>query len=131
MVVSTEGREQLLIAGTASIRGEETVFAGSLDAQVQETVRNLAAVVAAARGDAGGEPAAALARIDTARAYSTGHGSHKELESRLRAALPGVQTVEMIRATVCRTDLLVEIEATAGLHESPCEPRAYGGENQR
>ncbi|MPV68865.1 endoribonuclease L-PSP [Burkholderia sp. BE17] len=104
----------LFVSGTASIVGHRTVHRGDVVAQTRETVANLAAVLeqAARQGhgpfsladlsyrvyvrDAG--DAAALAAIDRALRDAAG---------------PGVRPL-FVHADVCRDDLLVEIEASAG-----------------
>ncbi|MGU7816995.1 chorismate transformation enzyme, FkbO/Hyg5 family [Burkholderia sp. AW49-1] len=104
----------LFVSGTASIVGHRTVHRGDVVAQTRETMANLAAVLeqAARQGhgpfsladlnyrvyvrDAG--DAAALAAIDRALRDAAG---------------PGVRPL-FVHADVCRDDLLVEIEASAG-----------------
>ncbi|MCA8106244.1 endoribonuclease L-PSP [Burkholderia sp. BCCIQ04A] len=104
----------LFVSGTASIVGHRTVHRGDVVAQTRETVANLAAVLeqAARQGhgpysladlgyrvyvrDAG--DTAALAAID--RVLRDAAGSH-------------VRPL-FVHAHVCRDDLLVEIEASAG-----------------
>lgn len=95
----------LLIAGTASIRGEDSVHAHSLDEQVGETLANLEAVTRRA--------GMSLSNITHARAYYRHESDRAAVEATVREALPSAATVEPVHAQVCRPELLVEVEAIA------------------
>lgn len=113
-VVDLSGRPQLLIGGTASIVGEESTHVGDPSGQIEETMRNLSAVVRAASftGDTPGEP---LERLVDIRAYvRNGHDADLVAEA-LSRRCPAARSVELVRATICRPELLIEIEAVACL----------------
>jgi chorismate lyase/3-hydroxybenzoate synthase len=105
------GAPLLMVGGTASIRGEESVHEGDLAAQIDETLANLASVVSAAGGVHG--PADALARYRHLRAYHRRPEDGSEVERRLRAAFPGLDALELVSAELCRRELLVEVEGLA------------------
>lgn len=102
----------LFISGTASIVGHETVHVGELLPQVQETLRNLAAVIATAN-------ARTSATFDLAALDCVVYVRHAADAPRVRQALeealgPEAHTVShavYLEADICRQDLLVEIEA--------------------
>ncbi len=87
------GRRLLLVGGTASVVGEDSVHA-DLPGQIRETLANLAAV-------AGPTPLTAV------RAY---HVPYVD-PTQLRDMLPPTWAAELVPADVCRPELLVEIEA--------------------
>lgn len=117
-VFELDGAATLLIAGTASIRGEETMFAGDLEAQVTETLENLASLIRAASHQDPDEFGGALARVTTARVYVVDPAVASIVESYLRNSLPGLRSLEVFHALICRTGLLVEVEGTAELSGS-------------
>ncbi|AFQ47133.1 endoribonuclease L-PSP [Burkholderia cepacia] len=104
----------LFVSGTASIVGHRTVHRGDVVAQTRETMANLAAVLEQA-GRQGHGPFA-LADLSY-RVYVRDAGDAAALaaiERVLRdAAGPDVRPL-FVHADVCRDDLLVEIEASAG-----------------
>ncbi|KAG8149578.1 chorismate transformation enzyme, FkbO/Hyg5 family [Burkholderia catarinensis] len=104
----------LFVSGTASIVGHRTVHHGDVVAQTRETVANLAAVLEQAARQ--GHGPFSLADLSY-RVYVRDAGDAAALaaiERVLRdAAGPGVRPL-VVHADVCRDDLLVEIEASAG-----------------
>lgn len=104
----------LLVGGTASVVGEESAHETSLDDQLAETLHNLAAVVEAA--GAGGDPLAAYRHL---RIYFVRPEDRDHLASRLRERLGEAAELELVRADLCRPELLVEIEGLADLAEAP------------
>jgi chorismate lyase/3-hydroxybenzoate synthase len=154
----------ILVAGTASIRGEETVHVGDVRGQTLETFENLAVLVESASAVVNRTPGASPARSTLARSAlarsargrsalaqappcraspprQSASGSFEVL-TRFRdlrvyyvrprdkaviagmvaAALPHLAGVEYVRADLCRPDLLVEIEGTAGVSPSALRP---------
>lgn len=114
-LVPGRGAGVLLVGGTASITGEESRHAGDLDAQVDETLRNLAAVAAAAGG---GSAAGALSHYRFLRVFVPGRTDAASVRDRLQALLPAGIIVEWRQAELCREELLVEIEGVALLPHS-------------
>ncbi|RQR42838.1 MULTISPECIES: endoribonuclease L-PSP [unclassified Burkholderia] len=104
----------LFVSGTASIVGHRTVHHGDVVAQTRETLANLAAVLEQAARQ--GHGPFTLADLSY-RVYVRDAGDAAALaaiERTLRdAAGPGVRPL-FVHADVCRDDLLVEIEASAG-----------------
>ena len=104
----------LLISGTASILGHETVHLGDVRAQTRETVRNLAAVIAAAHEHT-------TARFDVAALDCVAYVRHvadapvvrQVLEETLGKGAHTIRHAVYLEADICRQDLLVEIEAHA------------------
>lgn len=104
----------LLVSGTASIVGHATVHVGDWRGQLDETLRNLDAVYGAARARCTApftladshcviylrEPALADAVLE---AFTQAVGP----------ASPAARTAVLLHADVCRSDLLLEIEAHA------------------
>ena len=112
-----DGAPLLLVGGTASIVGEESVHPGDLARQTDETLTNLAVLVHAAAGEPfreGRDRAAALARYRHVRVYYPGPDRLAGLQDLLRGAFPEAGPIEWVRADLCRTELLVEIEGVAG-----------------
>lgn len=104
----------LFVSGTASIVGHRTVHRGDVVAQTRETVANLAAVLEQAARQ--GHGPFSLADL-SCRVYVRDAGDAAALAAIDRAlrdaAGPGVRPL-FVHADVCRDDLLVEIEASAG-----------------
>ncbi|HEV2846092.1 MAG TPA: hypothetical protein VG477_14655 [Thermoanaerobaculia bacterium] len=107
----------VLVGGTASIVGEESVHLGDLERQIDETLANLAVLLNVAAGEPAGveDRAAVLARYRELRVYYPDPERLEELRRLLAGAFPGVEAVEWVRADLCRPELLVEIEGVAEL----------------
>lgn len=106
----------LLVGGTASIVGEESVHPGDLERQTSETLTNLAVLVRAAAGEPApesGDRAAALARYRDVRVYYPDPRRLADLQALLRGAFPEARSLEWVPADLCRAELLVEIEGVA------------------
>ena len=103
----------LLVAGTASIRGEQTWHVGDVDAQTIETLDNLDALLAAAEAQRG--VADARARLTSLRVYIVRPDDLAIVLDRIEQRYGVVADVEYAQAELCRTDLLVEIEGVATL----------------
>jgi enamine deaminase RidA (YjgF/YER057c/UK114 family) len=100
----------LSISGTASIVGHETLHIGNVAAQVDESLRNVQAVVEAANA-ATGEAIFAVERLKM-KAYVRHADDADTVRHRLQQRLPDTP-VPLVRADICRADLLFEIEAAA------------------
>lgn len=111
---------RLLVGGTASVRGEETVFVGDLGQQLDETFRNLEALVDAALHSAGSGPSppgpgGSLRRYRNLRVYYRRADDRERVMRAATEAFGGLRAVELARADLCRDGLLVEIEGVADL----------------
>lgn len=108
------GRVALLISGTSSIVGHRSVHADDPVAQTRETLANLRAVLQSAH-------AHTSARFDLAAMQCTvylRHAAHLEpiratLQAEIGRDAEAVRTALYLQADICRSDLLVEIEAHA------------------
>lgn len=114
LVPAAPGRVSLLVSGTASIVGSASVHAGDVPRQVEETLRNLQAVVEAAR-------ARCSARFSVADMTCTVYVRHAAdaalvrqcVEAGLGADAPAARHAIYLQADICRSDLLLEIEGHA------------------
>lgn len=113
-------RCHLLVGGTASIRGEASRHLTDLEAQLEETLVNLEAlVIAASRSEASsditGEPMSELSAFRHLRVYHPRLADRPVLAERIEASFPALECLEWIRSDLCRPELLVEIEGLAEL----------------
>jgi chorismate lyase/3-hydroxybenzoate synthase len=110
----------LLVGGTASVRGEDSVHIDDLVSQCRETYVNLAALVSAAVGKKL-TPSVKLPRLLSAfrdlRVYHSDRVHAREIEQSVRTSFPNLGRLEMLHADLCRAELLVEIEGIADLSE--------------
>ncbi len=95
-----------LVSGTASIVGHETQHIGDVAAQTRETILNLRTLVAEAAKQ-GFAPDAATGRL---KVYLRSAGDLALVDGIVAADFPDARRL-YLRADICRTDLLVEIEA--------------------
>jgi enamine deaminase RidA (YjgF/YER057c/UK114 family) len=106
------GRSLLLIGGTASIVGEHSRHHGDPAAQVEETMKNLAAVIGQATGTT--EPAGTrLASLVDLRIYIVRATDAETIRALVHSRCPRARRVEVNLACLCRPELLVEIEGVA------------------
>jgi chorismate lyase/3-hydroxybenzoate synthase len=101
----------LLISGTASIVGHQTMHHGDVVAQTRETIANLSALVTAANAHAG-KDAFSLERL-AYRIYVRRAADFEAVRAVVDAQLGSTER-HYVRADICRPDLLVEIEASGG-----------------
>ena len=98
----------LTVSGTASIVGHETVHIGDVAAQVDESLRNVQAVVDAANL-AAGQPLFSVDGLKL-KAYVRNAADADVVRRQLQLRLPRTP-VPLVRADICRANLLFEIEA--------------------
>ncbi len=110
-IVDLAGRRTLLIGGTSSVVGEDSRHAYDFEAQLDETLVNLEALVRTAVPDDRDVPP--LHRLIDLRVYITSGDHVERLDTVLSKRCPHVRTVERVVAQVCRPELLVEIEGVA------------------
>jgi chorismate lyase/3-hydroxybenzoate synthase len=110
-IAMIDGVSWLLVGGTASIVGEESRHEEALDDQLDETFRNLAALVGSVCR-AGDDP---LSRISDARVYIARAADAGTVVSMVTSRMRAAHPVEFVRATICRPELLVEIEGRVRL----------------
>lgn len=112
--------EYVLVSGTASILGEETVHRGDLADQTRETLTNLATLVRSAC-----EPSAStrsapaewrwLDRFRSLRIHVARRADAAAVVEATTPHVPHLEHIEVVHADLCRPDLLVEIEGIARL----------------
>jgi chorismate lyase/3-hydroxybenzoate synthase len=108
MRIVLHGMPVLLIGGTASIVGERSLHPGDLSAQTTETLNNIEALVGQAA--AGASP---LDRLRDLRVYVRDDGTAPHVAAMIRARCGALTRLELVRAQICRKELLVEIEGVA------------------
>jgi chorismate lyase/3-hydroxybenzoate synthase len=113
-IVELAGRRTLLIGGTASVVGEDSQHAGHFDAQVEETLLNLDALVRRAEGNPS-NGRARLHRLIDLRVYVRSAAQADRVREMLVNRCPRARTIAIALAQVCRPELLVEIEGVAEL----------------
>ena len=121
LLVGDSEETLLIVGGTASIVGEESQHIGRLDQQARETFRNLASVVASAGGGKVTEDATAseleplLAAFRALRIYHPRAEDGPAIAALVRASFPASCRVELAQASLCRPELLIEIEGLAAI----------------
>lgn len=110
-IAAVNGARRLLVGGTASIVGEDSMHVDDADAQLDETLRNLEALIGAAleNRDAGD----ALGRLLELRVYVARPEDAPQIRNVLDVRCRRVHRIELAIARVCRPELLVEIEGVA------------------
>lgn len=101
----------IIVSGTASIVGHESRHEGDLDAQLDETVINLAAMVNHASGRALDAPDW-RSQLQSLKVYLRNRRDLERVRARLLARLGAVPAL-YLEADICRHELLLEIEAVA------------------
>lgn len=109
--VNNGDNEVLFISGTASIVGHATLHHGDVVAQTKETVANLAVLIDQANL---GHPASPYTLQDLIyRVYVRHAHDYPLVRATLEQLVGDAIEAAYLQADVCRTDLLVEIEALA------------------
>jgi chorismate lyase / 3-hydroxybenzoate synthase len=114
IVSAPDNRRLLLVGGTASIRGEDSMYVDSLAMQLDETLDNLASLIRAAE-QRDLATAEALTRLRSLRVYYPQQQDAPAIADALQTTMPAACRIEMIQAELCRPELLVEIEGIAEL----------------
>jgi chorismate lyase / 3-hydroxybenzoate synthase len=99
---ATVWRDTVFVSGTSSVVGHETVHVGDVEAQLEETVRNIEAVLS--------RTGRSLGNVVAAKTYVRNAGDYGVIASRLASVFPVNLFLE---ADICRKDLLLEIECIA------------------
>lgn len=99
---ATVWRDTVFVSGTSSVVGHRTVHAGDVDAQLEETLRNLEVVL--------GQTGRALDSVIAAKTYIRNAEDYPRVAARLAEVFPVNLYLE---ADICRKDLLLEIECVA------------------
>ena len=112
---------RILVGGTASIRGEESVYLDDIQQQTVETFNNLAYLIRATaepgpqkvNGLTASETIGLLGQFRNLRVYYLRETDRAYLEARVAEAFAANCQVEFVQADLCRAELLVEIEGLA------------------
>lgn len=103
---------QLWLSGTASIVGHQTLHAGDIAEQTRETLRNIHAVLEETRRQ---QPSADFALADLHFTVYVRHPEHQpQVAALLEAEVGPALNAVYLQADICRANLLVEIEGSAG-----------------
>lgn len=112
------GITQLLISGTASVGGEgQTLHPGDFRAQCWRTFRNITQLLASEQSDWRDIVRTSCYLRDIERDYEEFNHIRNEFYTAL--GLDPFPASTGIQARICRSDLLVEIEAVAMLYSEP------------
>ena len=105
--------DKLMGSGTASIVGHQSLHAGNLEAQVDETLTNLRELCSAGDRMAAGRQRTNCSNAKVAvKVYLRSGDTAAAAAARILAGLPGTTSLLMLEADLCRRELLVEIECT-------------------
>ena len=125
-IASIGGKPLMLVAGTASIRGEESVHINDLGGQVRETFLNLGILI---RGAVSGpvpadapapspqELAPWLERLVEVRIYHPRPLDEVSIRTAAESVFQRARSVQLLRADLCRAELLVEVEGVVSLDD--------------
>lgn len=100
----------LLVSGTASIVGHESMHPGDTVAQLHETLDNIDALFRHA-GDVAARPVPRLGPDSLLKVYLRHASDAARVERSLRERVGEGVPVLMLAADICRSELLIEIEA--------------------
>lgn len=110
----------IMLGGTASVCGEESVHLDDVRAQTHETFANLEHLIRSAAsvnshtvGQQSDMDGALLRLIDTLRVYYLRQEDRGVIEQIVRTHVSHLKDIEYLQADICRSELLVEIEGTA------------------
>ena len=106
----------LFVSGTASVVGSHSMHPGDLEAQVEETLRNIGALI-------GSDDAPEAEDVPYLRVYVRHAGDVAAIRARLAPYACGGTQVTYLRADICRPELLVEIEGLARHRREPSQLR--------
>ncbi|HET7435417.1 MAG TPA: Rid family hydrolase [Thermoanaerobaculia bacterium] len=98
---ATVWNDVVFVSGTSSVVGHETVHAGDVDKQLDETLRNIDVVL----GRSG------FTNVVAAKTYVRHEHDVERVARRLESVYP--QNHLLVQADICRKDLLLEIEVVA------------------
>ena len=106
------GVSQFFISGTASVVGHETLHAGNVLIQLEETLKNIEALIISVR-DIHQQPIHNLTDLSFMKVYIR-HSEHYEIiREALLQRVDNEMSVIYLHADICRSNLLLEIEAIA------------------
>jgi chorismate lyase / 3-hydroxybenzoate synthase len=121
------GAETLFISGTASIVGHETRHRGDVQGQVAETIENLSALIAAAEH----ATPLPLGNHWAFKIYLHDPAFRDTVNAAIDAAFGADSQRLYLRGDMCRSELLVEIEAIRQWEIDGVHPRSHDGIKKR
>lgn len=107
MLAELDGQRCLMISGTASVVGHETVHKGDVRAQAQETLRNIRTLLEQAYPEGLASCGEARMRLKT---YVRHTGDMAPIRESVEQAFGELQHGVYLQSDICRADLLLEIE---------------------
>lgn len=110
--------KSLLLGGTASICGEQSMHLNELQAQTNETLINVSAVVTEATTRITDRTLSAdrpLELFTSLRIYHPDLVDRDSIKQMIQSRFANVTEIEYLRADLCRPELLIEIEGVADL----------------
>ena len=111
-LIDTDAQQLLFISGTASIVGHRTLHAGDVSAQTRELLANIDCVLAESNRQTQRRQ---FARGDLAyKVYLRHAADFDAVKNQLEHWLGDSAPTLYVQADICRTELLVEIEASGG-----------------
>jgi chorismate lyase/3-hydroxybenzoate synthase len=110
-IAALDDRPWLLIGGTASIVGEDSCHADHLEAQLDETFANVCALIESVM-PRHSDP---IALVEDVRVYVARPQNGGEITEAVQRRFSGAREIEVAIASVCRPELLVEIEGRVRL----------------
>jgi hypothetical protein len=117
--VGDPNRRMMIVAGTASIIGEDSCHHGQLVRQFEETCKNLVSLTGASLTGAPvaekGKLPDPLSLFQELRVYLRDDEDREELLALLVERFSRLEHLELMSADLCRSDLLVEIESMVNL----------------
>lgn len=123
----------LMVGGTASVVGEESRHVGQLSRQIDETLDNLSSLVQQAHLKApesaqatNGSPRAALSSLSSIRVYYVRANDLSPIQKSVLASFPHIKECEFLQTSLCRPELLVEIEGAGVLTKAPSDATSNG-----
>jgi hypothetical protein len=99
---------RLIVSGTASILGEDSLHQESIELQATETIRNLAHLAECASDS----HCFSLGSVESARIYHPNIAHRPRIQTAMQKVLPETADIEFVSAWLCRPELLVEVELT-------------------
>ena len=107
MWIDQQACPRLYLSGTASILGHESAHPGDLNEQIEETLRNMEAILANA-------PASLFESEVCLRVYIRNENHYREIRKALETRFGEGCSIVYLRGDICRSELLLEIEGVFG-----------------
>lgn len=126
--VENKSNTWLMVGGTASVVGEESQHPGQLCSQIDETLDNLSSLVNQAKSQLSGSSLpsngslrTALNSLNSIRVYYVRASDLKQIEQSVIESFPNITECEFLNTSLCRPELLVEIEGAGLLKNMPSD----------